>query len=253
MRLLVTRPEPDASEQAKKLGELGLSTLVEPLLEIEFLEVDGLAEQVNTAQALIATSRNGLRALARLLAIEDTRHTPMLAVGPATARLASELGFERVHEGAGRAQDLIAVAAKVCEPSRGPLVHLAGEELAFDLREGLEAGGFTVVQPVLYRAAAKSALSAEAKNELEASRLTGVILMSPRTAKVYAQLIAAAGLEGVIGRPTHFCLSQAVADKLSGLQDARYLVALHPREDDLLALIAKHAADYQGAAQNGSR
>ena len=253
MRLLVTRPEPDASEQAKKLGQLGLEAVIEPLMEIEFLEAAGLDEQVKAAHALIATSRNGLRALARLQAIEDTAGTPVLVVGPATARLASELGFDHVHEGAGRAQDLIAVASEVCEPTRGPLVHLAGEELAFDLKGRLEAEGFTVVQPVLYRATAKFALSAEAKNELEADRSTGVILMSPGTAKIYVQLIAAAGLEGAIGRPTHFCLSQAIADQLSGLQDARYLVAQRPREDDLLALIAKHAADYQGVAQNGSR
>ena len=253
MRLLVTRPEPDASEQSRKLGQLGLSALVEPLMEIEFLQVERLDELVSAAQALVATSRNGLRALARLPAIGQALGTPLLAVGPATASLASELGFERVHQGAGRAQDLIALAGETCEPARAPLVHLAGEDLAFDLKSELEERGFSVVQPVLYRTAAKSALSAAAKSELESGGLAGVILMSPRTAKTYARLIAEADLEGAIGPVMHFCLSAAVAEQISSLPEPRYLVATRPREDDLLAMIAKHAADCQGATQKGSR
>ena len=253
MRLLVTRPEPDASEQGQKLGQLGLSALIEPLMEIEFLDVEGLDEAVLAAQALIATSRNGLRALARLPVIGQALHTPVLAVGPATARLASEMGFDEVHEGGGRAQDLLALAGAACQPARGPLLHLAGEELAFDLRGGVEAQGFVVIQPVLYRATAKSELSVAAKNELESGTLAGVILMSPRTAKTYARLIAEADLEEAIGPVMHFCLSEAVAEQLSGDPEPRYLVAKRPREDDLLALIAKHAADCQSAAQKVSR
>jgi uroporphyrinogen-III synthase len=163
------------------------------------------------------------------------------------------LGFERVHQGAGRAQDLIALAGETCEPASGPLVHLAGEELAFDLEGELEARGFSVVQSALYRAAAKSALSAAAKSELESGGLAGVILMSPGTAKTYARLIVEADLEGAIGPVMHFCLSAAVAEQISSLPEARYLVAKRPREDDLLAMIAKHAADCQGATQKGSR
>jgi len=253
MRLLVTRPEPDASEQARKLGQMDLDALVEPVLEIEFLEVDGLDEKVAVAQALIATSRNGLRALARSPVMGQALGTPVLAVGPATAKLAHEMGFQHVHQGAGRAQDLIAVVDETCEPAGGPLVHLAGEELAFDLEGELEAQGFGVLQPMLYRASARTALSADAKGELESGGLAGVILMSPRTAKIYAQLMAASSLEGAIAQVMHFCLSQAVADRLSEIPDARYLVANRPREDDLLALIAKHAADCQTAAQTGSR
>lgn len=253
MRLMVTRPEPDASDQARKLGQMGLDALVEPMLEIEFLQAKGLDEAVAAAQALIATSRNGLRALARTPVIGRALGTPVLAVGPGTAKLAREMGFEKVHEGAGRAQDLVAVADETCDPAIGPLVHLAGEELAFDLKGELEAQGFSVLQPTLYRAGVKVALSAAAKGEIGSGALAGVILMSPRTANIYAHLIAASGLEGTMGSLMHFCLSQAVAEQISDIPDARYLVANRPREDDLLALIAKHAADCQTAAQTGSR
>jgi len=253
MRLLVTRPEPDASDQARKLGQMGLDALVEPMLEIEFLDAGNLDETVAAAQALIATSRNGLRALARLPILGRALGTPVLAVGPATASLAKELGFEQVHEGAGRAQDLIAVANENCEPVSGPLVHLAGKELAFDLKGKLEARGFGVLQPVLYRASAKRALSAAAKREFKTGGLMGAILMSPKTAKIYARLIAAAGLEGAVAQVMHFCLSPAVAKQLSAIPGARYLVAKRPNQDDLLALIVKHAADCKSTAQTGSR
>jgi uroporphyrinogen-III synthase len=253
MRLMVTRPEPDASEQARKLGRMSIDVLVEPMMEIEFLDVEDLNETVGRAQALIVTSRNGLRALARSPAIGRALGTSVLAVGPASGRLAGELGFEQVHEGAGGAGDLLAVAGEICDPASGPMVHLAGEELAFDLKGELEARGFSVVQPMLYRASASPALSAVAKGALESGGLAGVVLMSPRTAKIYARQIVAEGLEGAIKPLMHFCLSPAVAEQISDLPGARYLVANRPREDDLLALIGKHAADCQIGAQTDSR
>ena len=63
MRLLVTRPEPDATRQAERLAARGHEPVLAPLLAHRAgnrnvpLELDG-------AQALIVTSRNALRALA---------------------------------------------------------------------------------------------------------------------------------------------------------------------------------------------
>jgi len=244
MRVMVTRPQPDAGEQARKLEALGIRVLIEPLLKIEFLAPAGLdAKALAGAQGLIVTSRNGLRALAQLSLFEEARHLPLLAVGGATARAAEKLGFAKVHEGPGRAEDLVDTIRDRFRPGEGALIQLAGEDQAFDLKGALADEGFQVITHVLYRASPKQELSGTLMSAFELSSVDGVILMSPRTAKTYLRLIAAAGLNEAAGRCAHFCLSQAVADAAAGLAQAQYLVANRPREDDLLALVAEHASD----------
>ena len=62
MRVLVTRPEPDASDEVEALASRGHEGVKAPLLIIE--PVKNVALELDTAQALIVTSRNALRALA---------------------------------------------------------------------------------------------------------------------------------------------------------------------------------------------
>ena len=83
MRLLVTRPEPDATALRAQLIAQGHEVLVEPLITIRFDNADPI--ELDGVQALIATSRNGLRALASSPAIEQARSLPLFAVGPGTA------------------------------------------------------------------------------------------------------------------------------------------------------------------------
>ncbi len=240
MRLLVTRPEPDASRQARELEALGLEALVEPLLSLTFAE-DAVLD-LEGVQALIATSRNGLRALERLEAVDAASGLPLIAVGPASAQTARKLGFKTVHEGPGTAEGLVEVVQANAAPEGGVLLHLAGASLASDLKGALETKGFAVRQPVLYRAEAREGLSEAARAAVGEGGLGGVILMSPRTAAVYGRLVSEAGLAEATGELLHFCLSKAVAARLEGAVKARVLVSARPREDDLLALVARETA-----------
>jgi uroporphyrinogen-III synthase len=239
MRLLVTRPLPDARHQADTLLRLGHEPVLAPLLRIEFSA--GVSLPLAGAQALIATSRNGLRALAAHAERDEALSLPLIAVGEATAKEAERLGFTRVTTGPGTGEALSQVILDRFEPSEGLLVHLAGETLAFDLKAPLEAHGFRVEQPVLYRAVAATELPAEALGELKAGALDGVILMSPRTAAVFVNLIRRHAAVTEAARLRCYCLSAAVAEAAAGLC-AVPRVAAHPREEDVLALISTDAA-----------
>ncbi len=239
MRLLVTRPEPDASREAEALGLRGHEAALAPLLTIEFCGAVPL--QLDGAQGLLVTSRNALRALAAHPELDAALKLPLFAVGEATARQAQELGFADVTIGPGTGAELGALILDELEPKRGPLVHLAGETLAFDLKSALESQGFTVRQPVLYRAVPAPSLPAEALSLLRAGKLDGVILMSPRTAKTLADLLARHGLVTQAKSLVCFCLSEAVAEAVAPLGfDVR--VAARPREEDVLALVDSEAA-----------
>lgn len=235
MRLLVTRPMPDAARQAERLKALGHEVLAAPLLEVQFLgaELPPLAAM----QALIATSRNGLRALEAGGVLQDALERPLFAVGGATAGLARELGFREVYEGPGRAEALPLLIAAHCAPGGGALMHLAGEQLAYDLKSVLEKQGFEVMQPVLYRTRAADSLGDAAREALISGALDGVILMSRATAQSYAKLVGAQGLRQAAAKLSHFCLSRNVADALAALEGVRIIIASSPSEDDLLALL----------------
>lgn len=234
MRLLVTRPEPDAGAQAEKLKSLGHDPLVSSLLTREFLKPR--LPDLSRVQALIVTSRNGLRALEASGKLGAALGLPLFTVGGASAKLAKEMGFADIFQGSGTAKGLLPLIQSECGPGRGPLLHLAGEQVAFDLKGALEAQGFEAAQLALYRMRPAAGFSREARAALETGALGGVILMSPATARAYRALIAAEGLERVAANPAYYCLSDNVAAPLAGLKDAKIIIPLSPSEDDLLAL-----------------
>src|SRR5262249_49251548 len=145
--------------------------------------------QLAGAQALIATSRNAIRALVLHPQRDEALKIPLFAVGDATADAARALGFGDVVTGPGRAAELGALIARSASPERGPLLHLAGDTLAFDLNSALKAQGFAMRKAVVYRAVPVETLPGQALELLETRRIDGVILMSPRTAGIFAALL----------------------------------------------------------------
>jgi uroporphyrinogen-III synthase len=251
MRLLITRPEPDALRLRAVLEEAGHEAVVEPLLSLSYDGTD--AVDLDGAQALIATSRNALRAL-RAPTVEsgsgpvlaEARHLPLFAVGKATAAEARALGFETVVTGAGTAAELVAHIASVLDPATGVLVHLAGDTLAHDLAGELEAQGFRVRQPVVYRMRPAATFADTTVEDLAMHAIDGIILMSPRTAAIYARLVARHGLMAAVRTLPHFCLSEAIARRLQPLGPVPAPVAEAPRLEELLALIDLRAAQSEG-------
>ena len=240
MRLLVTRPEPDALKLKALLEDAGHEATVEPLLSVSFEDPDPI--DLESVQALIATSRNALRALRSSPALAEARHLPLFAVGKATATEARTMGFETVVTGAGTGAELVGHVVSALDPAAGLVLHLAGDTLAGNLRGELEGHGFRLEQPVVYRMVAARAFSDDAIEQLAMGEIEGVVLMSPRTTAVYAELVRKAGLTATIRPLPHFCLSAAVARRLEPLGDVVKHVADRPRLEEVLALIDEVAA-----------
>jgi uroporphyrinogen-III synthase len=93
---------------------------------------------------------------------------------------------------------------------------------------------------------AVNALGEEAIEQLASGEIDGVILMSPRTAALYATLMRKHGLTAVARRLTHFCLSSQIAQRLKTLGDTPTQVAEVPRLEEVLALIDAAAARSHG-------
>jgi uroporphyrinogen-III synthase len=232
VRLLVTRPSPDGDELADLLRAQGHEAVLEPLLTIEPVTTPDL--DLAGVQALLATSANGVRALA---AAEARRDVPLFAVGDATARTAVAEEFRTVVSADGDVDDLARLIAGRLDPAAGALLHAAGTALAGDLGGYLEAAGFTYRRAVLYRARPCEALSSEATRAITDGRLDGVVFFSPRTASSFVTLATAAGVTEACGRLMAFCLSRAVATAVGSIDWSAVEVAERPDQTSLLGRI----------------
>ncbi len=240
MHLLVTRPEPEASAMAMRLRADGHTVTIEPLLFVEVLNAARL--ELDGVQALIATSRNAMRSLGVRQELAAARRLTIVAVGPGTAAEARKLGFERILAGPRAARDLLPVIQAVMKPDAGALLHLAGEELAFDLTGALCAAGYSARSAILYRTIAPCRLTPATADELQTGAIDGVILMSPRTATAWSRLLKVERLQDFGVNIIHFCLSQAVSAALPSPMPVRIEVAVQPNLEEMLALVARVAA-----------
>lgn len=240
MRVLVTRPEEDAGGLSERIEALGHEAIHAPLIAIEtFTDV---VIDLAGVQAIVATSRNALRALAANAAIDVARRLPLLAVGAATAALARDMGFGDVQAGPGDGAGLAETIRATRDPAGGALLHVGGESLAFDLTAALTPSGFMVRRVIVYRSAPAEQLPALVADRLRAGAIDAVTLMSPRTAETFTRLVTLAGLAGPARTPIYICLSPAVAERLSPIAPDQVQVATTPSTEEMLALLRDLAA-----------
>src|SRR5438094_6558683 len=113
-RALVTRPRAEAMALAEALAKRGIEAVIEPLLDIHYR--DGPAPDLAGVQAILCTSANGVRALARL---SPQRGCPVLAVGERTAGHARAEGFLQVESAGGNVADLARLVRDRLRPEDG--------------------------------------------------------------------------------------------------------------------------------------
>jgi uroporphyrinogen-III synthase len=162
---------------------------------------------------------------------------PIYAVGPQTAEFARSAEFRSVHSAEGDSATLVEFVAAHADPAKGTLLHAAGSETAGRLRQALHGKGFTVETVVLYDAVLVTSLPEIARGPLEHGTLNGVLLFSPRSAKIFATLVTEAKLAKACETLQAYCISAATAGELSPLSFARVAVAGVPNQDAILSLI----------------
>jgi len=216
MHLLVTRPRPDAAELIDLLQQAGHRVSYFPLLDIKFYSDVVLPEAL--PQAILITSANGARALARHRKMSAFADVLAITVGPASAKAASEAGFGNIAQ--TERGDVIGVIDYVRQhlsPENGLLLYASGTRTTGDLVGELNSDGFEVDRVVLYEARAATVLPEEICQVLKSDssgKLDGVLLFSPRTAKIWLSLTKGCVLPDELAKLRHYCLSENVANIL---------------------------------------
>jgi uroporphyrinogen-III synthase len=244
MHLLITRPEADAAALRGELEALGHTVTVEPLLTISPLPV--AADAVDGVTALVATSRNGLRALAGSPAFEAARKLALIAVGPGTAKLARDLGFTRVTFGKGTGADLVPIIVATAREVGGPVAHIRGEDVAFDLRTATQERGIDLREITTYKAVPAERFGPQTRDLIGSGTVNAVILMSPRTGSIFTRLARAEGLAKAAQSLGFLCLSPAVAATVEPLGSARVEIAESPDAAAMLAAVTRVATLWSG-------
>lgn len=240
MRLIVTRPSEDAAKLIAKLEQRGHSSLAAPMIRICNLPNVTIPEV--EWQAILITSANSVRALAELPGGHALTSVPVLAVGPASTHAARTAGFENVSTAQGDLKGLTDLAVRRLDPSKGPLFYPSGTVISGDLKKHLEQKGFACVRLPLYEAVPTTKLSVQVRSEIRGGTADGVLLFSPRSARIWAKCLASAELAEAASSLTHCCLSTSIADALHAeYQDRTTLksvaIAPEPNEDSLLQSI----------------
>lgn len=211
-RLLITRPRAQAEGFAAKVrAETGLTPIISPMQEIRTL---GVVPDLAGITALAFTSKNGVESFAKLTDIR----LPAYCVGAATTARARALGFEAISSD-GTANDLARIL-----PTSGVL-HLHGRHV----RRVLSPHHLAIYDQVALP------LSAEAKDLLASECLAAVALFSPRSAKLFAEILP----RNPTTKLVLYALSNAVAAALPMGLSPR--IAPHPSAQALLGLLS---ADY---------
>lgn len=228
MRVLITRPEREATALAQALAQRGHQAVLAPLFRLQILHPPSdFAETLANSQAVLLTSVNGARAFAEA---SEQRSKPIFAVGDTTAATAEGLGFTNVVSASGDAEALAALVRERLDPAKGPLLHACGAEVSGDPAPE----GFEVRRVVLYEARAVDTLPDSARAALEARAVDVATFFSPRAAEVFAALVTEAKLADTCRSVAAVAISAAALRPAETLPFARAVAAGRPTRQAVL-------------------
>ncbi len=228
--ILLTRPRLEAEKTALLLGERGYETIIDPLLEIKGVSSGGY----NKPHIAVFTSSNGVihrpEGLLRL-------NPKVFVVGDSTAELAHAAGFKDIRSAEGDIEDLYEVIIESIKPEDGKIVHYCGEVTRGRLCQRLQTQGYGAKEQIVYKAEKAVAFSPITIEALQQEKITSALFFSPRTAKVFMEILETYQMESSLSKASALCISSAVAKPLRGKRWADIRIASQQTQSGVLDLI----------------
>ncbi len=227
--MIVTRPEPGASETASRLAGRGFAPVIAPLLRTRTLAA--ALPRPDAIQAILLTSGHALPALPPAL-----YPVAVLAVGDATAARARAAGFTDVSSADGDAAALAELAGQCCDPAGRPLLLPCGRGQGAALAAALRRGGFRVLRRCVYASVAAARLPPVAARALREGGTVAALFFSAETARAFVRCLPAS-LHASLATVAALTISPTAAEPLQSLPWRALRVARRPNQDELLALL----------------
>jgi uroporphyrinogen-III synthase len=238
MRVLVTRPQPGATETAARLAALGYEPILLPLTEVRWLPV-AAGDLPASADAVVATSANALRHLPPEIA-RSFAQQPFYAVGKATAAAARRAGFAHVEDGDGDAAALAgAIEAKM--PSGSSILYLCGRVRLPDFERKLAEAGMSVAAVETYDTVAAPPSLDALEAAIGPRPIDAILLHSAATAEVLVAALAELAPR-LAPRVRFICLSARIAAALDQDLPGAISIAAEPTEAALVSELSRLSA-----------
>lgn len=235
LRIIVTRPQPDADFTALKLKDIGQVPLIAPTLRFAPLSIT--LPDPTKLSGLVATSANALRALSERGELDRFRHLHAFVVGDATAETAVAFGFERVTSADGTATELAIMLRKVAEPQR--LLYVHGRDRAADLVAMVATARHLIISCPVYEMRPITDLPSSVILAIDGGAVDVALFYSRRAAEFFADAARKATIAAT--ELACLCLSEEIAETLRKKGFHRCFAAARPTEAALFELLATFA------------
>lgn len=235
-RVLITRAQPQAGETAQRVGALGFTPVVLPLMQTLPME-NGLADLRSGAlpagALMIATSGRAIEVLEAAGLGPWMSGQRFAVVGSHAAARLQALGAVLALPPVRDVQALIEAveALNMGAPMGAPMVYLA----AADRKPTLERHFPAMRTLPVYRAKALAGFSAAHRADLSMQPPGFALVYSRRSALLLARAIAGAGIGDALEEMRWLCLSDDVA--AAAPAGTRVQTAAAPTQEALLALL----------------
>ncbi|MFS8183116.1 uroporphyrinogen-III synthase [Pseudovibrio denitrificans] len=232
MKILVTRPQPQADKTAQKLVAMGHEVIVEPMLSFQPLTVNG--DVAGDAKAIAVTSAKAVEALVFNGLVDKLQHLPLYSVGEATAKAAEASGFQKIICADG---DVDSLGRLIAERNQdGPVFYPAAVDRSGDLAGQLEQQGIACRMVEVYQMAAATGFSGKTRDLIEAGTLDCALFYSPRTIQIFLSISNLEKTTVFLNSMKALCVSKRVAEQASSFGEV--FTAKTPSEDGLFELLS---------------
>jgi uroporphyrinogen-III synthase len=231
MKILLTRPEPDASATAATLSALGHTVLSLPVTDIM---ATGAPVPDGLFTALLATSANAFRSMNRG-DVGRLKGSRLFCVGAKTARIARDTGFIEIETADGSGQKLVA-ALLAAYPSPSHFLYLTGTPRKPLVEQALRQAGHAVTCAELYAARPVSAWPEGVQERLAEAEIA--LHFSRGSVEALIDLAVRSNTLSRIGSLRHLCLSEDVALPLRAINAPDIRCSAVASEAGLLAELA---------------
>lgn len=235
-RVLVTRPEPGATETTRRLVSLGFETIKLPLQETRAVPMAPGVE-LSGIVAVAFPSASAIRHAPGDL-LRQWSDLPCFAVGEATADAARAAGFTHVVAAQGDAQSLGGLA--IAEAPAGRVAYLCGKVRRPLFEDMLKRAGIPVLVLETYDTLTLELDARAISDRLGKSAVDCVLVYSANAAALLAKIVQAKDLQGRFEATTFICMSERVSEALAG-GGRKILVAAEPNETALLKMLREAA------------
>jgi uroporphyrinogen-III synthase len=231
MRVLVTRPQPQADATIAHLTARGIDGIAAPLFTI----TQKSSAPPDEADIVILTSQHAIPFCSRHAFL---LHATALCVGDQTASAAQKAGFTTVISCQGDARDVLAWIQAHDPEKKQTYLRLTGDYDEDTLFQQLTQDHYRITRLETYAVTAHAILPAPVIALIEEKALDGILFFSPRAAQVFSQLVTQAIGPQACRHLTAWCISEATARAANDLAYQKIAFAAAPTERDLLALLA---------------